>query len=106
MVLMIFDKKTVLTFCCCCCYFLKRFNPNSFDNPTEKIQLPPGTQNYKFQCNLPFGLPTSVEHEVGHITYGVKLVMDVPFWLDTKFKEHFTVIKPINLNEDPSFRVI
>lgn len=55
---------------------------------------------------LPAGLPTSVEHEVGHISYGARVVMDIPLWVDTEFKEHFTVIKPINLNADPLFRVI
>lgn len=70
-----------------------------------EIRLQAGTQNYTFQCLLPAGLPTSVEHEVGHITYGARVVLDIPIWPDKEFKEHFTVIKPINLNVDPSFRV-
>lgn len=68
--------------------------------------MSPGTYNYTFQCSLPRGLPSSVEHKVGQITYGVCVALDIPMWLNTKFNDHFTVIKSINLNADPSFRVI
>lgn len=71
-----------------------------------EFRLAPGTETYSFQCMLPAGLPTSVEHGVGHITYGVNVVMDIPLWVDNEWKEHFTVIKPINLNADLSMRVI
>lgn len=69
------------------------------------MRLAPGTYNYTFQCMLPPGLPTSVEHDIGHIAYGASVILNIPLWTDKEFKEHFTVIKPINLNADPLFRV-
>lgn len=96
--------------------------------------MPPGTHTYNFEVMLPAGLPTSVQNDVGHIgaviklsylnilasilgfeiliafffqiAYGVNVVLNIPLWVDKEFKEYFTVIKPINLNVDPSFRVI
>lgn len=71
-----------------------------------EMKLAPGTYNYNFQCMLPHGLPTSVEHDVGHIAYGANVILNIPLWMDKEFKEHFTVIKTINLNADRTFRVI
>lgn len=71
-----------------------------------EMQLLPGTYNYNFQCVLPPGLPTSVEHDLGHIAYGVHVILDIPMWANEEFKENFTVIKTVNLNENPLYRVI
>lgn len=67
--------------------------------------LQPGTYNYTFQCNLPIGLPTSVEGVHGYIRYSVTLNLDRPLWPDQEFEEGFTVIKPVNLNDQPTLRV-
>lgn len=67
--------------------------------------LQPGTYNYAFQCNLPIGLPTSVEGDHGYIRYSVILTLDRPLWSDQDFKEQFTVINPLNLNVQPTLRV-
>lgn len=44
----------------------------------DEMQLPVGTHTYTFQCLLPAGLPTSVDHSVGHITYSANVVLDIP----------------------------
>lgn len=44
----------------------------------DEIHLTPGTHQYTFQVLLPAGLPTSVEHSVGHITYSANVVLDIP----------------------------
>lgn len=65
-----------------------------------------GLYEYNFQCDLPSQLPTSVEGKYGHIRYTARVVLDIPMWPDTEFKERFTVIKPFDLNKDRSLRVI
>lgn len=67
--------------------------------------MEPGEYRYNFQVQLPLGLPTSLEARAGHIRYGLQVVLDRPLWLDQKFEETFTVIKPLNLNNDMTLRV-
>lgn len=73
---------------------------------TDDFRLPPGNYNYSFQCMLPPGLPTSFEGQIGYIRYTARVVLDIPLWPDKTFDVPFTVIKAINLNDDPSLRVI
>lgn len=54
---------------------------------------------------LPLSVPTSLEAQVGHIRYGLQVVLARPRWHDQKFEETFTVIKPLNLNHDITLRV-
>lgn len=72
---------------------------------TGEITVAQGEYNYTFETVLPMGLPTSVEAQNGHIRYGLQVVLDRPRWPDQKFEESFTVIKPLNLNNDISLRV-
>lgn len=64
-----------------------------------------GTHTYNFQCNLPAELPTSVEGNIGYIRYTARVVVDVPMAFDKDFKQGFTVIRPLNLNNNPEMRV-
>lgn len=65
-----------------------------------------GHYSYPFECKLPIGLPTSLEEAKGYIRYTVKVVFDVPGIVpDLEFEEFFTVIKPLNLNDNPTLRV-
>lgn len=68
--------------------------------------LVPGVYNYTFQCNLPIGLPTSVEGIHGHIRYSATVSLIRPMWTDQEFEEGFTVIKPVDLNDQPQLFVI
>lgn len=69
------------------------------------MTLERGTFKYTFQVQLPFGLPTSLEAQCGHVRYGMQIVLDRPRWPNQKFEETFTVIKPLNLNHDLTLRV-
>ena len=65
----------------------------------------PGVYNYTFQCQLPPGLPTSLEGEIGHVRYRVRVILDIPLWIDKKFEKGFTVIRPFDLNSNQHLRV-
>lgn len=54
---------------------------------------------------LPNGLPTSFEGDIGYIRYTARVVLDIPLWPDKHFEVPFTVIKAINLNDDPRLKV-
>lgn len=70
------------------------------------MHLEPGEYKYDYQIRLPTGLPTSIEAQYGYIRYGLQVVLDRPrFSSDQKFAETFTVIKPLNLNNDITLRV-
>lgn len=65
-----------------------------------EIRVEPGHQSYPFECELPIGLPTSMEAKEGHIRYTVKVVFEVPDIVPhLEFVEVFTMIKPLNLND-------
>lgn len=70
------------------------------------MQIERGEHIYNFQFRLPAGLPSSFEGEFGHIRYIATVVLDIPRWPDDVFQQPFTVIKPLDLNDDPELRVI
>lgn len=76
-----------------------------FGQLTGTVRLNPGVYHYTFQCMLPPELPTSVEGYFGFIRYTVRVVLDFRPHIDTKFEQPFTLIKMINLNDDPALRV-
>lgn len=68
------------------------------------ITLTPGVHTYNIQCNLPARLPTSVEGNIGYIRYTARVIMDVPMGFDKELKQRFTVIRPMNLNNNRMLR--
>lgn len=72
---------------------------------TGELTLEPGVYQYDFQAQLPTGIPTSLEAMHGHIRYGLQVVLDRPRWANQNFEATFTVIKPLNLNNDIALRV-
>lgn len=70
------------------------------------ISLEAGMHENTFEFMLPSDVPSSYEGEFGHIKYTIRVVMDFPRWIDKVFKEKFTLIKALNLNDFPSLRVI
>lgn len=70
------------------------------------MQIERGEHIYDFQFRLPAGLPSSFEGEFGHIRYIATAVLDIPKWPDDEFQQPFTVIKPLDLNDNPELRVI
>ena len=57
-----------------------------------------GEYSYPFQVVLPSSLPTSFEHEYGHIRYSIRATIDIPCAIDKHTLMAFTVISPYNLN--------
>ncbi|XP_062562602.1 arrestin domain-containing protein 4-like [Armigeres subalbatus] len=68
------------------------------------ITIPQGTNVYKFSCSLPDSLPTSFEGQYGHIRYTITVVIERPSQQDTTYREAFTVLRNVNLNDTPSLR--
>lgn len=67
----------------------------------------PGTYNYSFKSHLPIGLPSSFESKYGHIRYFICVIIHRRnTWLNEQFEVPFTVIKQIDLRNDPSHSVI
>lgn len=74
---------------------------------SDSFPMAPGTYNYTFQCLLPAGLPTSQQHEVGHILYGANVVLDIPvrihlfhrinihFTLSSEFVPYFSILSAL-----------
>ncbi|XP_055295696.1 arrestin domain-containing protein 1-like [Sitodiplosis mosellana] len=71
---------------------------------TSKINLEAGVHNYTFEFMLPSNVPSSIEGKYGQIKYTVGVVLDVPLWTNKVFKEPFTLMKALNLNDYPSLR--
>lgn len=70
------------------------------------MEIERGEHIYNFEFTLPAGLPSSFEGEFGHIRYIATVVLDIPRWPNDVFQQPFTVIKPLDLNDDPELRVI
>ncbi|XP_055312571.1 arrestin domain-containing protein 17-like [Sitodiplosis mosellana] len=63
-----------------------------------------GSYNYNFECMLPSNQPTSFEGETGYIRYTARVCLEIPLCNDIEFKVPFTVIRAINLNDDPTLK--
>lgn len=71
-----------------------------------EVQLLPGTYDYSYQCTLPNDLPSSFLGCWGSIKYSSQVVINIPRWPDKTFKQKFVLLKPLDLNDFPSLRVI
>lgn len=74
-------------------------------HPGAEIELPQGTHTYPFTCALPPQLPSSFEGEWGHVRYTIKITLDRPWKFDQDTKMAFTVISPVDLNQNPRIKV-
>jgi hypothetical protein len=57
-----------------------------------------GSYCYPFKILLPSNLPTSFEHEYGHIRYSLNSTISIPWSSDSHVKRSFTVISFSDLN--------
>ncbi|XP_021711742.1 arrestin domain-containing protein 3 [Aedes aegypti] len=64
------------------------------------INLLPGLHPYRFSCDLPANLVTSVEAKHGHIRYTVKVIVERSWKADQSYKVAFTVLRHVNLSEE------
>ncbi|KAK6180269.1 hypothetical protein SNE40_012456 [Patella caerulea] len=63
--------------------------------------LQAGRYVYPFSFQLPTGIPSSYESSVGKVRYSVTGVIDRPWKFDHKTKRAFTVVNPLDLNQEP-----
>ncbi|KAG7300439.1 hypothetical protein JYU34_016060 [Plutella xylostella] len=83
------------------------FNINYYllgSNSGNEIEIPAGRQVYNFTCTLPPVLPSSFEGQFGYIRYTIKVTLDRPWKFDQETKIAFTVINPLDLNLNPSYK--
>ncbi len=80
---------------------LYEFTRNEFFFTGAELELPAGEHTYPFTCALPPQLPSSFEGEFGHIRYTIKVTLDRPWKFDQDSKMAFTVISPVDLNQNP-----
>ncbi|XP_071567178.1 arrestin domain-containing protein 17 isoform X2 [Temnothorax nylanderi] len=67
-----------------------------------EIEIQSGEHKFPFTCSLPMNLPSSFElPEFGHIRYIVKATLDRPWKFDQEAKSLFTVVVPLDLNQEP-----
>ncbi|XP_076181787.1 arrestin domain-containing protein 17 isoform X2 [Ptiloglossa arizonensis] len=65
-----------------------------------EIEIQSGEHKFPFQCVLPTNLPSSFESNSGHVRYTVKATLDRPWKFDQEAKSPFTVIQPLDLNQE------
>lgn len=70
-----------------------------------EIKLETGEHSYPFSCVLPPTLPSSFEGEFGHVRYTIKVTLDRPWKFDQDTKMAFTVISPLDLNQNARLKV-
>lgn len=85
-------------------YFEIKYHLLGSKNGPE-IKLPAGVHTYPFTCALPPTLPSSYEGQWGHVRYTVKVTLDRPWKFDQDAKIAFTVITPLDLNQNPRIKV-
>lgn len=56
--------------------------------------------SYPFTCALPPTLPSSYEGKWGYVRYTIKVTLDRPWKFDQDTKMAFTVITPVDLNQN------
>ncbi|XP_055550746.1 arrestin domain-containing protein 4-like [Wyeomyia smithii] len=66
------------------------------------LEIPPGSHTFKFACPLPVTLPTSFEGQFGHVRYTITVVVERPTYQNTSHREGLTVLRQVNLNDEPS----
>ncbi|XP_067014591.2 arrestin domain-containing protein 17 isoform X2 [Anabrus simplex] len=69
-----------------------------------EVVLQAGDHSYPFSTVLPDVLPTSFEGQMGHVRYVVWITLERPWKYNHDVKAAFTVINPLDLNEEPQLQ--
>lgn len=67
----------------------------------DAIEIPAGTHEYKFSCQIPANAGTSFEGEYGRVRYTVRAVLHRPWKFDQTCTIAFTVLQILDLNLEP-----
>lgn len=67
--------------------------------------LPAGTHTYEFNIPLPLSCPTSCEGKYGHTRYALWVIIDRPLRFDNEFSRPLTVLRTVDLNLNPVYKV-
>lgn len=67
--------------------------------------LPAGSYIFKFNFQVPKSCPTSYAEKYGRIWYALWLIVDRSFRFNKVFSKPITVLKKVNLNLNPKFKV-
>ncbi|KOC69089.1 Arrestin domain-containing protein 3 [Habropoda laboriosa] len=81
-------------------YFQFKYNIVGTNKPNVQEQIPVGFHMYPFTFQLPNNIPSSFEHSFGRVRYTVKAVIDRPWKFNHECKAAFTVVSPLDLNEN------
>ncbi|XP_015436888.1 PREDICTED: arrestin domain-containing protein 3-like [Dufourea novaeangliae] len=79
-------------------YFKLKINVLSTNEAESSVHIPAGYTQYCYEFQLPYNIPSSFEHEYGHVRYTVKAVIDRPWKFDHECKAAFTVVSILDLN--------
>lgn len=69
------------------------------------MKLEPGSHTYNIACALPDRIPGSMRTSESRISYKVKVVMDIPWGIDTTESKNFEVVNVVNLNENTTLKM-
>ncbi|XP_037041430.1 arrestin domain-containing protein 3-like [Bradysia coprophila] len=84
-------------------YFSRKiYYVGSQNNQSDCTTVESGDYKYLFDCNIPDECHTSVEERKGFIRYSVTVVIEEDVDKKKEFVESFTVLNPLNLNDDES----
>ena len=72
----------------------------------DKIELAVDSYELPFKLNLPKQIPSSIETMNGNIRYYVMVTIDRPLKVDDVSTRYFTVVSPVDLNENPQAQVL
>ncbi|XP_071103882.1 arrestin domain-containing protein 3-like [Haliotis cracherodii] len=70
------------------------------DASGAKLHLPAGRHTYPFTYQLPKDIPSSFEGKYGYVRYFAKGIIDKPWKFDHETMKCFTVICPLDLNQE------
>ncbi|XP_029048517.2 arrestin domain-containing protein 3-like [Osmia bicornis bicornis] len=79
-------------------YFSFKYSILGNQNSSSRVKIPEGQHTYQFSFQLPQHIPSSFEHQYGHVRYTVKAVIDRPWKFDHQSKRAFTVVTILDLN--------
>lgn len=68
-------------------------------------KLPAGMHTYSFVIPLPWECPTSIDGKYGHVRYEISLILNRYLRFDNIYKQPITVIRTMDLNLVPSYKV-